>query len=323
MLQGYYLNGIASSTRSTYAAGQKLYHNFCSQANTAPIPASESTLLLFVGYLTTLNLSYTTIKVYLSAVQHMHTTVGQHSYFSQQLTPRLQQVLKGIQKAQSATQPSRVRLPITLSIMQDIKQLLLQKVQTRDNIMIWVACCLAFFGFLRVSEFTVPAQGQYDDTTHLSIADVSIDNRDFPELLQVRIKQSKTDPFRQGVNIYLGKTGNNICPIRGIVPYLAQRGSCPGPLFVFQDGRMLTRHLFSTAIDGLLTELQIDKTLYNTHSFRIGEATSAMQANISDVHVQMLGRWKSDAYKRYVKTPPQELVHLSRQLAAGGSPLSP
>ena len=248
----------------------------------------------------------------------MHVTAGQHSNFTQQLTPRLQQVLKGIQKTQLATQPPRVRLPITLSIMQSMKRLLLQKPPSYDNVLIWAACCLAFFGFLRVSEFTVPAQSQYDPSTHLSISDVSIDNKDHPQLLRIRIKQSKTDPFRQGVDIYLGRTGEGICPIKGILPYLAQRGSHPGPLFLFQDGRMLTRHLFSMAVDELLTELHMDKRLYNTHSFRIGAATSAIQANIPDIHVQMLGRWKSEAYKRYVRTSPQDLARLSKQLAAGG-----
>ena len=193
-----YLNGSAPTTRNTYAADQKQYITFCSHANRIPIPTSESTLLLFVTHLTTLNLSYATIKVYLSAVRHMHVTTGQHSKFTHQLTPHLQQVLKGIQKTQSATQPSRQRLPITLSIMQSMKRLLLQKPPSYDNVLIWAACCLAFFDFLWVSEFTVPAQSQYDHSTHLSISDVSINNKDHPQLLHIWIRKSKTDPFRQG-----------------------------------------------------------------------------------------------------------------------------
>ena len=98
LLQRYYLSGLAPKTKNTYAAGQKQYITFCSHANRIPIPTSESILLLFVAHLTTPNLSYTTVKVYLSAVRHMHVTAGQHSNFTQQLTPRLQQVLKGIQK---------------------------------------------------------------------------------------------------------------------------------------------------------------------------------------------------------------------------------
>ena len=79
----------------------------------------------------------------------------------------------------------------------------------------------------------MPAQSQYDHSTHLSISDVSIDNKDHPQLLQIQIKQSKTDHFRQGVDIYLGRTGEGICPVREILPYLAQRGNHPGPLFLF------------------------------------------------------------------------------------------
>ena len=271
---------------------------------------------------TMLSLSYATIKVYLSAIRHMHVTVGQHSSFNLQLTPHLQQVLKGIQKTQAATQPPRTRLPITHFVMQKIKCLLLKRPQPYDNIMIWAACCLAFFGFLQVSEFTVPAQNQYDHTIHLSIFDVSIDDKDSPQLLRVRIKQSKTDPFRQGVDIYLDRTDEAICPIRGILSYLARRGSHSGHLFMFQDGRTLTRQLLSVEINWLLTELHIDQRLYNTHSFRIGAATSAMEAKIPDAHVQMLDRWKSDAYKQYVRILAEELAYLSRQLAAGGPPLS-
>lgn len=77
----------------------------------------------------------------------MHVTAGQHSNFTQQLTPRLQQVLKGIQKTQLATQPPRVRLPITLSIMQSMKRLLLQKPPSYDNVLIWAACCWPFLAF--------------------------------------------------------------------------------------------------------------------------------------------------------------------------------
>ena len=79
--------------------------------------------------------------------------------------------------------------------MEDIKRLLLQKPQLYDNAMIWAAFCLGFFGFLRVSEFTVPAQEQYDHTTHLSFADISIDNKHSLQLIKVRIKQSKMDFF--------------------------------------------------------------------------------------------------------------------------------
>ena len=88
--------------------------------------------------------------------------------------------------------------------------------------------CTSLFGFLRCGEFTVPSQSEYDPSTHLSLNDIAIDSAGSPSLIQVSIKQSKTDPFRKGVQLFLAKTGKNICPITAIMPYLALRGPKQG-----------------------------------------------------------------------------------------------
>ena len=155
--------------------------------------------------------------------------------------------------------------------------------------MVWAACCLAFFGFLRYSEFTVQQQGCYDSFVYLSMPDVALDSRSSTKTIRIKIKQSKTDPFRQGVHIYLGKIDQDIYPVKAILPYLAIRGGTPGPLFMLEDGRFLTRQIFSSAIDSILSEMNMDKGNFNTHSFRIGAATSAIDTGIPTVQVKMLG----------------------------------
>ena len=246
----------------------------------------------------------------------MHVATGQHIVFNQQLTPRLQQVLKGIQRTQAISKAPRIRRPITLDIMKAILNLLLQKDTSYDNTKMWAACCTAFFGFLRSSEMTVPSQDTYDPTIHFSIKDVAVDNKSSSTMVRIRIKQSKTDPFHLGVYIYLGRTDNNLCPVKAILPYLALRGDVPGPFFMLKNGRRLTRQIFSITLDGLLEELHFQKEHFNTHSFHIGAATSAKAANMSDTFIQMLGRWKSNAYKLYIQTPLQEIANLSKVLAA-------
>ena len=119
----------------------------------------------------------------------------------------------------------------------------------------------------------------------------------------MRIKQSKTDPFRQGITLFLGRTGLLICPIDAILPYLAVRDNRLGPLFILQDGRMLTRQTFGNLLDNVLDQLHLPSGEFNTHSFRIGAATSAKEAGISDSQIMMLGRWQSNAYQRYIRTP--------------------
>lgn len=272
---------------------------------------------MFVSYLAQQGLTHQSIKVYLSAVRNLHVSMGLHEEFSKQLTPRLELVLKGIKKEKARDAPPASRLPVTIEIMKSIKAVLESNAAHYDNVLLWAACCLAFFGFLRCGEFTVPSQAEYDPDTHLSLADIALDNKVNPGVIQVTIKQSKTDPFRQGVDLYLGRTGKDICPIQAIVPYLIKRGAQPGPLFVFTDGSYLTRQRFVSLVTSTLQHAGINEKQYNTHSFRIGAATTAKEAGISDVHIKMLGRWRSSAYQLYVRTPREKLAKLSGQMVTG------
>jgi len=182
--------------------------------------------------------------------------------------------------------------------------------------MLWAACCTAFFGFLRVGEMTVPNVEEYDNTVHLSVGDVALDSRSNPTIVWLLIKQSKTDPFRMGAKLCLGRTESAICPVKAILPYLAVRGGTPGPLFIFEDGTPLTRDSFKTLLSTTLRVAGLDDAHYNTHSFRIGAATSAKMAGISDIHIQLLGRWKSSAYQGYIRMPTPVLRKLSKQLVS-------
>ena len=66
-------------------------------------------------------------------------------------------------------------------------------------------------------------------------ADIAVNDPNNPTIIQLTIKKSKTDPFRQGVNIFLGATGNTLCPVTALLNYLAIRGESEGPLFHYKD----------------------------------------------------------------------------------------
>ena len=63
----------------------------------------------------------------------------------------------------------------------------------------------------------------------LSLQDVSTDTRDNLSVVHTTICQSKTDIFRVGVTLHLGRTGDTLCPISALLAYLAIRLSTPGP----------------------------------------------------------------------------------------------
>ena len=149
--------------------------------------------------------------------------------------------------------------------MEKIKEALLLHPKQPDNIMMWAACCTAFLGFLRCSEFTVPAEDSFDPEAHLSLADVAVDDKMSPTVVQVTIKQSKTDPFRQGAHLYLGMTDTVICPVKAMLAYLAVRDPAPGPLFKLTYKNCLTRQAFSTLLSRTLTTAGVSNKGFITH----------------------------------------------------------
>ena len=236
----YYQQGLALSTHKSYQAAIEQYLTFCDQIKHTPMPTSEFTLLLYIAHMGQKGLSHSTIRVYLSAIRSLHVAKGQHNHFTAQYTPRLRQVLHGIQTEQAFILEPRTRLPITIQLMRQIKTLISAKPYTYHHTMIWAACCTAFFGFMRCGEFTLPSHSAYDPTVHLSFSDVAVDSRTCPTFIRLTIKQSKTDRFRQGRFIYLEKTNCEVCPVEAILQYLSVRGATPGPLFLSDDRKPLT-----------------------------------------------------------------------------------
>ena len=163
---------------------------------------------------------------------------------------------------------------------------------------------------------TIPSDKDYDPAVHLSMGDIAVDDVHNPTMLQITIKQSKTDPFRRGVNLFVGRTGSDLCPVAALLGYLSVRGTKCGPLFVFEDGRFLTRVRFVEAVRSALLSAGVDQQKYCGHSFRIGAATTAAARGVEDSVIKTLGRWESLAYLQYVRIPREQLSGVSCQLAA-------
>ena len=111
-----------------------------------------------------------------------------------------------------------------------------------------------------MGELTVPSDTTYDPTVHLSQSNIPVDNPAAPMVIQVAIKQSKTDPFRQGVNIFFGRTSTDLCPVAALLNYLVVRGSEPGPLFRFRDGHFLTRQRLVQAVREALQRAGVEQS---------------------------------------------------------------
>ena len=95
------------------------------------------------------------------------------------------------------------------------------------------------------------------------------------------------------------------------------RGSTPGCLFRFADGRLLTKQRFIKRIRDALRASGLNPTQYAGHSFRIGAATTAAECGMSDSTIKMLGRWESAAFQVYIRTPREKLASFTAVLGRG------
>ena len=128
--------------------------------------------------------------------------------------------------------------------------------------------------------------------------------------IHLPIKSSKTVPFRQGVTIRLFQTVRNVYMSVWYLKTRLQMNPSPYcPLFIDKNGFALSRSTFLYMFKHFLECVWCDSSMYSGHFCRSGAATTAASVHIEDHLIKVLGRWSSDAYCRYIKTPESVLKH--------------
>ena len=177
-----------------------------------------------MAHLADKHLKHHTVKTYLSGLRFLQIKEGLSDPFQGSM-PRLTYILRGI-RANEVKHGSgiRERLPITPGILRKLRAVWSPTGSEHDTKLVWAVSCLCFFAFLRVGEMTVPGDNAFDPAVHLGVKDLALDHASSPSALRITIIQSKTDPFRRGVDLWVGKTGSDLCPVTAVLDYLRARG---------------------------------------------------------------------------------------------------
>jgi hypothetical protein len=118
-------------------------------------------------------------------------------------------------------------------------------------------------------------------------------------------KHSSSTP----TTLQIHTTGSPDCPVQALKTYPNHRNPHPGPLFVHAN-HPVQRNSFMATFRACLKYLNISTTNYNVHSFRIGRTTDMADQNVPNDTIQRIGRWKSNAYRKYIRSD-----HISAQPA--------
>lgn len=303
---------LASTTRAQYECGYQSYTVFLRMSgvvwnqNTEMPPLTEESLMHFATHcFKSLKLKYSTIKLYICGIRYRYLEAGVPNVFDNRGSanlPRLESVYRGIKR--SETKVKKIRLPITVDILRKICIKLRNGCFSKytDSLM-EATCVMAYFGFLRCGEFTV--HSEFDREINLCLGDILFKE----DAVVLTLKTSKTDPFRLGVDIELFATAKDICPVSSLKRYLTIRkgpSKEDDPLFVLENGLPLNRNEFVKNLRSVLNLIGYKAELFAGHSFRIGAATS-IGTRVDDHMIQTLGRWNSQCYIRYIRTPREIL----------------
>ena len=202
-MDGYFRSGLAPSTSQTYNLVKHRFLSFCDKANLCPLPLTENLLCRFVGYLSDDGLAPSSIKSYLSAVRHLQLAMHMNNSNVGNMA-RLEQVLKGVKRQfVKKNLTKKQRLPMTPDLLLKMKKVWSNEPSKFDNIMLWAASCVCYFGFLCSGKITILSEAAYDKAVHLNMEDITVDNVANSSIVKVVIKASKTDHLEKELTYIL------------------------------------------------------------------------------------------------------------------------
>lgn len=113
-------------------------------------------------------------------------------------------------------------------------------------------------------------------------------------------------------------TSSIVCPVTAFVR-MCELIPCSSdnPAFVqVIKGKVtaLNYFQFQQKLCELIQQIGLNPLLYSSHSFRRGGATLANQAGISSNLIQVMGDWKSDAYKKYISCSITDRLLVSNKI---------
>ncbi|XP_071146703.1 integrase/recombinase xerD homolog isoform X2 [Mytilus edulis] len=288
------VSAVAPNTSKVYQQALRSFKEFRTLfqfEDLWPIPLHHITN--YIAYMSFTGTAASTVKSYISGLSFFSKINNYTDCFN---TFVVRKLLEGMKRSQN--RPKDVRLPITLDLLLKINNVLPAVCHNDFETKLFQASfSLAFSGFLRVGELTA-------DHKHASTQSHAIEYNDIKinlSSIEIRLRSSKTDQCCTGTTIVIDVRPGDVCAVFALRNYLKVRPNVAGQLFCHFDGTPVTRYQFSGVLKKSLNVLGLSQGKYSSHSFRIGAATSAAMNGLSDSEIQAMGRWKSDAFRSYIR----------------------
>ncbi len=231
-------------------------------------------------------------------------------------------LLKGYENLspQNVSAAETTTIPVDLEILSDIKEGIREMGWAKGSkSSVWAACLVAFWGAFRLAEILPKRENTFDRLSDLLWQDVTCSSKD---KLVFRIKSAKV-PGSPGnrVRLYAVKE-KRFCPVAAlkILENIQKNGNLWDkslPIFRRSSGRNLTKPVFLKAVNAVLSLKPNNGVVLSGKSFRswIPSCLENFPKHFQENHLKSLGRWKGQAYQRYMKNDDPEFRWVFRKMS--------
>jgi hypothetical protein len=294
-------NSLSAGTLSNYGSGLAHWHSWCdarSISEEGRLPASANHLSLFIAYLS--RTAPSRIPNTLSALHHWHDLNGQQWCGNDPFVLKIRHSALAHLPPPTSLSTRPPVLPQHLIALREN----LDFNNTFDSAVFVVATC-AFWGVCRLGELTVPSISAFDPSIHvtrncnLSFSDTS----SYPRSAKFSLPWTKTEKS-SGTTVSITAIPGPLCPVVALRHHLLSNSDLPpsAHFFAYKTSKGFLPMVKKSFLDRCTNIFRsAGLATVHGHSFRIGGATEHLRRGLPVDLLKIQGRWKSDAFQRYLR----------------------
>lgn len=277
---------LRAGTRRAYGASQRKFLAFCSSIGVnGTLALSEDTLCkAAVDFCRTCKV--TSLPQYFAAIQKFHTNAG-HGPLPRNEPYR--QTCRGLINFFGQVDKTEPKHALTLEDLGRIFDQL--DLSNFEDSTFWATLTTAFFGLLRVSEYTDGALRQQ----HVRLTDQGV-------ILTIPFSKTSLHP----VEVRLSARDDFLCPLKAVEHYQIFLGKASQEAkagFFLAKARAtdpLTKAKFIAKLKSHVKAMGLNPANYSGHSLRRGGCTAMFLAGVNETFIAAHGRWRSLEYRKYL-----------------------
>ena len=304
--------GRKTNTWSSYMTHWRAYAHFCQiQIQPPEVPISVDDLLEYILFLKENRcLEFSSIMNYLSGLKMLHKlNDAPLSSFS---SYRVELLLSGLNnvsivKSIDPNVESFQRNVITWNILRAFGYLLFSSncYDDYNKQVIWTASLVGFFGCFRMGDILSKTTKRFEPISGFSWGKVHVHEPGHLIITNLLPKCSE-DPGGETVDLFTFTADPRCCPVQNLdkLMNMTKLGTKDeDPIFRFNNGDLLTTSKMNAILSQYLTQHFPEGKFYG-HSFRSGLASliAAHPEYFTENDAKLVGRWRSDAVKKYQRT---------------------